>query len=103
MRTPLRLFAASVLVVAPCLAGCGGTMYAIQAGAAASKVEEAKHLGAEKLAPYEYHFAHEHLLKAQSEAAEGDYSDALDFAETAEQYADRAIKLTREAHRGAGR
>ena len=78
-------------------------MYAIQASSAAGKVEEAKHLGAEQLAPYEYTFAREHLTKASSEAAQGDYSDAIDYAEVAEEYADRAIKLTREAHRGAGR
>ncbi len=85
------------------LAGCGGTLYAIQVNGAASKVAQAKELGAEQLAPYEYYYASEHLTKAMSEAAEGDYSDAKEFAEVAEEYADKAIKLSREAHRGAGR
>jgi sulfur transfer complex TusBCD TusB component (DsrH family) len=83
--------------------GCGNTLYAIQANSAASKLEEAQELGAEQYAPYEYFYAKEHLQKAQSEAAEADYSDAVDLAETSEEYADKAVRLTREAHRGAGR
>lgn len=84
-------------------AGCGNTLYAIEANSAASKLEEAKELGAERLAPYEYYYAKEHLEKAQTEAAEADYGDALSLANTSEEYADKAIRLTREAHRGAGR
>ncbi len=83
--------------------GCGNTLYAVQASSASSKLEEAQELGAEQYAPYEYFYAREHLQKAQSEASEADYSDAIDLAETSEEYADKAIRLTREAHRGAGR
>ena len=85
------------------LAGCGNTLYAIQANSASSKLEEAKELGAEKFAPYEYYYSKAHLEKAQYEAAEADYGDAADLAETAEEYADKAIRLSREAHRGGGR
>jgi hypothetical protein len=84
-------------------AGCGNTIYAFQANSASNKVEEAHELGAEKLAPYEYYYAKEHLEKAQEEAAEADYSDAINLAEESEEYADKAIRLTKEAHRGAGR
>jgi sulfur transfer complex TusBCD TusB component (DsrH family) len=83
--------------------GCGNTLYAIQANSAASKLEEAQELGAEQYAPYEYFYAREHLQKAQSEAAEADYGDAVDLAETSEEYAEKAVRLAREAHRGAGR
>jgi hypothetical protein len=38
-----------------------------------------------------------------SEAAEGDYSDAIDFADAAREYADKAIQLSREARGGADR
>jgi len=82
---------------------CGGTLYAIDVTSAASKLEQARAVGAEELAPYEYYYAREHLQKARTEAAEADYSDALAFAGVAEEYADKAIKLSREAHRGAGR
>ena len=39
----------------------------------------------------------------ETEAAEADYGDAATLAETAEEYADKAIRLSREAHRGGGR
>ena len=94
------LFTVAFAVVAT---GCGNTIYAIQVNAASGKVEEAHELGAEQYAPYEYYYAKEHLEKAQSEAAEADYSDAVDLAEASEEYADKAIRLAREAHRGAGR
>ena len=98
------LFAVAALIMALLsLSGCGGVLYLVDVNSASGKVETAKQLGAEKLAPYEYYYAREHLQKAMSEAAEGDYSDALEFSDVAEQYADKAIKLAKEAHRGAGR
>jgi hypothetical protein len=83
--------------------GCGNTLYAIQANSAASRLEEAKELGAEKFAPYEYYYAKEHLQKAQEEAADADYSDAVNLAGVSEEYSDKAIRLARDAHRGGGR
>ncbi len=82
---------------------CGNTLYAIQATSASAKLEEARKLGAEQSAPYQYFYAKEHLEKAQSEAAEADYSDAVDLAESSEEYAEQAIRRAREARRGAGR
>ena len=85
------------------LLGCGNTLYAVRANSASGKLEEARELGAEMYAPYEYFYAQEHLHKAQTEAAEADYGDAVDLAEASAEYAERAIRLTREARRGAGR
>lgn len=98
-----RFLAVASFAAGALLAGCGGALYAVQAGPASSKLEQARQLGAETLAPFEYYYAREHLRKAMSEAAEGDYSDAISLAEVAENYADKAIKLSRDAHRGAGR
>lgn len=78
-------------------------MYAITANRASAKLEEARHVGAEEDAPYEYWYAKLHLEKASSEASEADYSDAIHLAEVAEEHADKAIRLTNEAKRGAGR
>ena len=85
------------------LAGCGNTIYAVQASSASSRLQEASELGAAKLAPYEYYTAKAHMRKAQEEAADADYSDAINFAEVAEEFAAKAIRLSKEAHRGAGR
>lgn len=95
----LALGAGLVLTVS----GCGNTLYAMSASSASSKVEEARELGAEQYATYDFYLATEHLEKAQTEASEADYSDAANLAEKAEEHADKAIRLAREAHRGAGR
>jgi Domain of unknown function (DUF4398) len=79
--------------------GCGGVHYAIAVNSAASRVEEARAVGAEQLAPYEYYYAREHLEQAQVEAAEASYSDAANLAETAEEYARKAIELAQSARR----
>ena len=100
----VRLCVALLLaLIASASVGCGNALYSVQANSASSKLEEARELGAEQYAPYEYFYAKEHLQKAQTEAAEADYSDAVDLAEASEEYADKAIRLAREAHRGAGR
>lgn len=96
----LLALAAGVLVAT---SGCGNALYAASANSASSKVEEARELGAEQYATYEYFLATEHLQKAQTEASEADYSDAANLAEKAEEHAEKAIRLAREAHRGAGR
>jgi len=83
--------------------GCGNALYAVAANSASTKVEEARELGAEQYATYDFYLATEHLQKAQTEASEADYGDAADLAEQAEAHADKAIRLAREAHRGAGR
>ena len=81
------------------LTGCGGIHYSIEVNSAASRVEEAKALGADQLAPYEYYFAKEHLQQAQIEAAQASYSDAVNLAEEAEDHANTAIELTQKALR----
>ena len=82
---------------------CGGVLYAVSSASAASKIEEAKALGAEERAPYEYYSAQEYMKKAMDEAAQADYGDADDLAEQAEKFAQKAINLSRQAYRGAGR
>jgi Zn-dependent alcohol dehydrogenase len=81
------------------IAACGGAQYTVEVNSAASRVEEAKALGADQLAPYEYYYAKEHLQQAQVEAAEASYSDATNLAEEAEAHAQTAIELTQKALR----
>jgi hypothetical protein len=83
--------------------GCAGVVYAYKANKAASQIESAKTMRAEEYAEYEYFYAKAHLLKAQEEAAEASYSDAIELADVAADYAQKAIDLASNAHRGAGR
>lgn len=101
-RRPLLLLVLGVLG-ALTSAGCGGTLYAVQASAASSKVNEARAVGAERLAPYEFYLAEEHMKKASEEASQANYGDAVEMAERAEEAADKAIKLARDAYKGKGR
>jgi hypothetical protein len=82
------------------LSGCGGVHYAVNANGAASRLEEAKQLGAEQLAPYEYYYAKANLEQAQIEASEASYSDAANFAETAEEFASKAVELSKSSKKG---
>ena len=82
------------LCLAVTLAGCGGFVYSIRLREASAKLEEARELNAQELAPYEFYYAEQHLRKAR---------EAMNFASTCTEYAERAIELSREAHRGAGR
>ena len=93
-----RLFGLGVALVS--LSGCGGVHYAVNANGAASQLEEAKQLGAEQLAPYEYYYAKANLEQAQIEASEASYSDAANFAETAEEYAGKAVEISKSSKKG---
>ena len=92
------VFAALLLCAAPAV-GCGGVFYSVEVNAATSRLEQAKQMGAESEAPFEYYYAREHLRQAQVEAAEASYSDAASYAETAELYAQKAIDMIRASKR----
>jgi hypothetical protein len=81
------------------LLGCGGVQYAVVVNSAAARVAEARALGADQFAPYEYYFATEHLEQAQIEASEASYSDAVNLAQEAEDHANSAIQLSEKARR----
>ena len=93
MRVMRSLLPMLLVVGAAPSFGCGGVYYSVSANAATSRLEQARQLGAETQAPFEYYFAREHLRQAQIEAAEASYSDAASYAETAELYAQKAIDV----------
>jgi hypothetical protein len=99
----LGAFSAFAFAVIAIQTGCGGTLYAINASSAAARLEEAKELGAEQYAPYQYYYAKAHLEQAAEDSAEAEYSDAVDYAEAAEEYAEKAITLSKAAQKASGR
>jgi hypothetical protein len=96
MRSFLLAF---VLCAAPALGGCGSVYYAVSVNAAQARLEQARQMGAEHHAAFEYYYAREHLRQAQWEATEASYGDAAAYAEIAEQYAQKAIDLVTAAKR----
>jgi hypothetical protein len=95
--------AALVFATTCATVGCGGVWYTARINTVESKVEQAKEVGAEASAPYEYHSAKERVEKAKEEAARADYSDAIQLLDEAEGFADRAIKQANAVRKGAGR
>ncbi|MBN2195137.1 MAG: DUF4398 domain-containing protein [Polyangiaceae bacterium] len=97
-RLRSRVASLGLLVALP---GCGNAVYAIAATSASRNLEQAREVGAESLAPYEFYYAEEHLEKAQSEAAEADYGDARILAHESKTYAKKAIEVAHTSRRGA--
>ena len=83
--------------------GCGPTLYTVHLLPAARAVNQAEEAGAEEYAPYEFHYASEHLDKAREEAGEASYQDALHHAKVAEEYGVKARDMARRRMREAGR
>jgi hypothetical protein len=77
--------------------------YVVNFVPATRAVEQAREAGAAEHAPYEYHYANEHLRKAREEAAEAAYEDAVRYADVAEEYGVKARDLARRRMREAGR
>ena len=93
---------AAMVCVGGSQAGCGGVYYAVSVNAAEARLEQARAMGAESAAPYEYYYAKEHLREAQLHASEASYGDAATYAETAETYAQKAIDHIQASKRGEG-
>lgn len=101
MRRPSWRLILGTISFAVLSSGCGSVYYAINVNAAEAKLEQAREMGAEKGAPYEYYYAKEHLHEARVHASEASYGDAANMAETAETYAQKAIDKLSGAKRGA--
>lgn len=84
-------------------AGCSGAYPTASVDAAQARLDQARQMGAESAAPYEYYNAKEHLRQARLSAFEARYRDAATYAETAETYAERAIALVEATKQGAPR
>ena len=74
------------------LVGCGNTLYAIKIGRASGSFEEARTLGAEHRAPYEYYAAKVRLDEARRQAAKAEYGDATELADEADEFSRQAIR-----------
>ena len=82
------------MLLAVLSSGCGSVYYAASINSASARVEQARAVGAEKYAPYEFYYAQEHLRQAQVEASEASYGDAASYADTAELFAQKAIEIS---------
>jgi hypothetical protein len=74
-------------------ASCGGVSYSLRIVQASDALARAEQLGGAARAPYEYHYALEHLRKARELASRSEYGMAQHLADTAQTYANRAVQL----------
>jgi hypothetical protein len=84
-------------------AACGPSLYTFNIIPASSAVEQARQANAAEHAPYEYFYARTNLDKAQEEAAEANYQDAIRYAERANEFGTKARDMARRRMRELGR
>ena len=81
-----------VVVAVLALAMAGGCASAAKVSKARSSFKQARELGAEQKAPYEYYAAEVYLEMAEHETEEGDSKQSGYFAEKAVNFAEQAIE-----------
>lgn len=82
---------------------CGNGLYATRIDHALGRFEEAKALGAERTAPYDYYAAEVRIQEARRQAARAEYGTAATLARDAENYAALAVVKAQRARRGGSR
>jgi hypothetical protein len=87
---------AAAVLACSLVAGCSAAA-AVHTVKAAAAVETARSSGAAKFAPYELAAAEAYLAKAREEASQAQYVDAIRFAKSARQNAEKAVEKRREA------
>lgn len=80
-----------VVLMSLAMAMIGGCAASGKVEMAGSSFKQARELGAEQKAPYEYYAAEAYLEMAEHEITEGDGKQAGVFAEQARQFAEQAI------------
>lgn len=93
--------AAVIAALSALLPACGPALYTFQSLPASSAVHQAEQAGAAEHSPYEYWTAREYLEKAAEENNEGNYQDAIRFAERAREMGELAQRQTAERAREA--
>lgn len=93
----------ALLGLSLCCLGCGPIQYTTNLIAAESAIEAARDDNARWHAPYEFYSAEAFLEKAREESAQGQYEDAVRFADAAVSYGQRASQLARKRAKKGGR
>lgn len=100
----MRHLLASLMILL-CCAGisCGPVQYSHHIMRATSALAEAEESEAEELAPYEFHYADEHLKQARREVGHSDFQAAVKCARVATEYGTKAVEIAARRRREQGR
>lgn len=99
----LSILLGLVAACATTLAACGPSLYTFNIIPGGSAVAQAREANAAEHAPYEFFYAQAYVEKAQEEAGEGNYQDAIRFAERANEFGSKARDMARRRMRETGR
>ncbi len=98
-----RICSLAICAVSLLFLNCGPAEYLNSVTIKASQaVLEAKHVQAERLAPFEYWSAVEYLQMAKEKAAYADYQHALSYGKKSNEMAHEAIRLSHVRAAGQG-
>lgn len=82
---------------------CGPVQYSVHVLRASAALAEAEEAGAADLAPYEYHYADEHLKQARREVGYSDFQAAAKCARVATEFGNKATSISNRRRREEGR
>lgn len=98
-----HLLVALIILVGCAGLSCGPVQYSYHVLKATGSMARAEETGAEELAPYEFHYADEHLKQARREVGHSDFQAAVKCAKVAREYANKAVDISKRRRREQGR
>lgn len=96
-RSRIVVSGLGLLLILLGLVGCGSTVYMVEVRRAEKHFEEARELGAEEHAPYEYYSAQVRIDQAKRQAAIAEYGPAAKLSDRANDFALQAIQKTKRS------
>lgn len=99
----MRSLLAVILGVSSLSVSCGPVQYSHYIMQATGAMAEAEEIGAAEEAPYEYHYAREHLDQARREVGYSDFQEAVKCARIAREYGAKARDISIRQRRERGR
>lgn len=91
----LRTLVAAVIVLSS--SSCGSSLHLIKEQRAQRAFQEARELGAEEYAPYEFYAAQTRISEAKRQAAAAEYGTAAQLSQEASVFAEQAIAISKNA------
>lgn len=82
---------------------CGPVHYSVHVLRASAALAQADEAEAAELAPYEFHYADEHLKQARREVGHSDFQAAAKCAKIASEYGNKAVEISNRRRREEGR
>lgn len=81
---------------------CGSSLHLVKEARAQRSFQEARELGAERYAPFEFYAAETRLMEAKRQAAHAEYGTAAQLSDAAERYSQNAIRIAKQARGNGG-